>query len=439
METENGEGQVQVHLKTKQEHYAVPDVPYAIEGSVTTTELNIFLNALLQDKDVGNVDFDFLVFDEYLRGRLCDHLREKAISFEDAIEIEYVERFPAPEPQDCLLHDDWVSAVKTRGKWILTGCYDNTINIWTSKGKHKLTIPGHTAPIKAVDWISLDDEAGRFVSSSQDQTAMLWKWNIASNAVECISVCKGHERGVDSVGVSPDAQRFATGSWDTMLKIWSAELDDSAEGASKRVKESGVRTPKMTLQGHRESISAVQWMDGTTLLTGSWDHTLKVWDLNMEGIKTEISTNKSIFDANYSNLNRLIVTASADKNLRLYDARTNRKSFIFISYLFNFVTSNNFTEGSVVRNTYLGHNAWVQTVMWSTTEEFLFVSGAYDNQNKLWDCRSPKAPLYDLLGHGEKVFDIDWTNPKYIVSGGADNTVRVFKSRKAQGEDMDTK
>lgn len=75
------------------------------------------------------------------------------------------------------------------------------------------------------------------------------------------------------------------------------------------------------------------------------------------------------------------------------------------------------SEGSVVRNTYLGHNAWVQTVMWSTTEEFLFVSGAYDNQNKLWDCRSPKAPLYDLLGHGEKVLDIDWSIPStlYLV------------------------
>lgn len=80
----------------------------------------------------------------------------------------------------------------------------------------------------------------------------------------------------------------------------------------------------MTLQGHRECISAVQWMDDYTLLTGSWDHTMKVWDLNMEGVKAEISTNKSIFDASYSNLNKLIITASADKNIRLYDPRTNR-------------------------------------------------------------------------------------------------------------------
>lgn len=81
----------------------------------------------------------------------------------------------------------------------------------------------------------------------------------------------------------------------------------------------------MTLQGHRECISAVQWINSETLLTSCWDHTMKIWDLNLEGIKSEISTNQAIFDASYSNLNGLIITASADKNIRLYDNRTNRK------------------------------------------------------------------------------------------------------------------
>jgi ribosome biogenesis protein YTM1 len=30
---------------------------------------------------------------------------------EAVIEIEYVERQPAPEPEDALAHDDWVAAV----------------------------------------------------------------------------------------------------------------------------------------------------------------------------------------------------------------------------------------------------------------------------------------------------------------------------------------
>lgn len=72
-------------------------------------------------------------------------------------------------------------------------------------------------------------------------------------------------------------------------------------------------------------MSGVQWMNEQSLLTSSWDHTLKIWDLAMEGVKSEISGNKSFFDISYSQLNGLIITASADKNLRLYDPRSNRK------------------------------------------------------------------------------------------------------------------
>lgn len=96
---------------------------------------------------------------------------------------------------------------------------------------------------------------------------------------------------------------------------------------------------------------------------------------------------------------------------------------------FSFLVAN--SAGAVVKNTYLGHSQWVTSVCWSKTEEHLFISGSYDTFVKLWDMRSPKAPLFDLLGHEDKVHDCDWSNPKYMVSGGADNSVRIFKSKKA--------
>lgn len=341
----------------------MPDVPYSVNANVTSNELNTLLKTLLEGSlDVislsSQLEFDFLLLNEYLKGRLSDHLREKAISSEDNIVLEYVEKYPPPEPLDSLLHDDWVAAVQMCDKWILSGCYDNTVNIWNTKGEHYLTIPGHTMPVRAVAWISLDENRGKFISCSQDQTAILWDWVIDVNLVECISVYKGHERGIDSVAVSPKKDHFVTGSWDTMLKMWSINLDESEQSSQFEKKRSKIensvvkvsfknykylneneeklinlyqmvllQTPIMTLQGHRECISAVQWIDFETILTSSWDHTMKIWDLNLEGIKSEISTNKSIFDASYSHLNRLIVTASADKNIRLYDNRTNREYF----------------------------------------------------------------------------------------------------------------
>lgn len=42
---------------------------------------------------------------------------------------------------------------------------------------------------------------------------------------------------------------------------------------------------------------------------------------------------------------------------------------------------------------------------------------------------SPKVPLYDLLGHEDKVLCSDWSLAKYMISGGADNTLRIFKSK----------
>lgn len=212
----------------------MPDTPYSILAQVSTADLNTLINSVLREAlpEFQDVEFDFLVSGEFLRGLLGDHLRDRQISFEDVIEIEYVERFPAPEPQDCLLHDDWVSAVETRGKWILTGTYDNTVNLWTTKGEHKLTIPGHSGPVKAVTWIELTETRGVFASGAQDQNAMIWEWDLAQNSVECVHVCKGHERGIDALVVNPKGDKMATGSWDTMIKVWATSTDDVAGGGT---------------------------------------------------------------------------------------------------------------------------------------------------------------------------------------------------------------
>ena len=51
---------------------------------------------------------------------------------------------------------------------------------------------------------------------------LIWEWDLSSNVVSCKWICKGHERSVESLRADPSASMIATGSWDGMLKVWSA-------------------------------------------------------------------------------------------------------------------------------------------------------------------------------------------------------------------------
>ncbi|XP_050434374.1 ribosome biogenesis protein WDR12 homolog [Adelges cooleyi] len=410
--------QIQIKFITKQEKYAVPDYPFAVDSKIQCENLNNLVNELLKEKlsdDNGackKVDFDFLVNDELLRSPLDVHLSQKNVSSESTVVVEYMEATPSPEPLDCLIHDDWVSAIHFKSPWILTGCYDNSVHIWNSKGKHKIGIAGHTGPVKAVQWVSISEDSAVFVSGSQDQSIRVWDWDIKKGTTSCLQIGRGHERAVECISVSPDSTRFATGGWDALLKIWSSDPNyEPADVPTKKKKsETKVMPPIMTLKGHKENISSVHFINNSDLLTASWDHTIKHWDGELGGLKSEIVGNKSFFDHDYSQLTGSVITCSSDRHIRLYDLRSK--------------------EGSLVKGTYSSHKQWVTTVRWSKTDEYQFVSGGYDNQMKMWDTRSPKVPLFELTGHEEKVLCSDWSNNKLILSGGADNTVRIFKNKK---------
>ena len=51
-----------------------------------------------------------------------------------------------------------------------------------------------------------------------------FRWDVNANSIDCMNACKGHERSVDCVAVDQSKSLLASGSYDTNLKIWDANL-----------------------------------------------------------------------------------------------------------------------------------------------------------------------------------------------------------------------
>ena len=278
-------------------------------------------------------------------------------------------------------HDDWVSSVAVLGDLVLTGCYDNTVNIWRVSGAKVLVIPGHNQPVKTVAWINKDT----FVSGGGDQVVNMLRWSEESNSVEMVNCCRGHERSVECVGVAGGGAVFSTGGWDNTVKIWSGNMvgeegkSEAGESAAKRSKGGGVtRTPLQTLGGHKEAVSGLAWMEANTLASASMDHTIKLWDVELGGLKHEIVGNKAFFSLSHNPISGSLLASSADRSVRMYDPRTGAEQ--------------------IVTSVFTSHTGWVSKVTWCQGSDNLFVTSSYDNLVKMWDARSSRTPLFDLSG-----------------------------------------
>lgn len=417
--------QLMVKFVTKEKKYSVPDFPYSIQVNSSIETLNALIKSILKDdfksdefqSNLETIEFDFYVNGNYLQSTLGELINSNGdIKIESVIEIEYTERNPPPEPVDTVTVDDWVSSIRGFNNYILIGCYDNTVQLWNTDGKPLNSFSGHTGSVKAVCWSQPQDHKSElcFLSASHDQSIIVWNLNKDKNVIIKTHKCVGHTESVECIDVNMENNKFVSGSWDKMLKLWelSEETEIVGESQNKKKKSDAnihLKTPIITLSGHNENISTCCWMDDKTVSTGSWDHSIKIWDVYVgQETRTLKNSSKIFLTIDYSNKNKLIAAGLNDSTVRIYDPRSD--------------------EGNLVKISLTSHTGWCSSVFWSKSDENLLVTGSYDNSAKLWDIRNTKSSLYDLLGHEDKVLCVDWSLKNLILTGSADNTFKMYKT-----------
>jgi predicted regulator of Ras-like GTPase activity (Roadblock/LC7/MglB family) len=195
---------------------------------------------------------------------------------------------------------------------------------------------------------------------------------------------KGHHGSVWSVNFSPDGQTIVSGSADGTLKLWNVD-----------------GTERMTFKGHQGKVWSVNFSpNGQTIVSGSADGTLKLW--NVDGTERMMLKGRQgkVLSVNFSPDGQTLVSGSMDGTVKLWNM------------------------DGMERMMLKGHQGKVWSVNFSPDGETI-VSGGADGTLKLWNVDGTERVT--LTGHQGSIWSVNFSpDGETIVSGGADGTLKLW-------------
>lgn len=263
-------------------------------------------------------------------------------------------------------HTDSVSSIgfSSDGEMLATGGMDGKVRVWKRVGKEdwkKWTFLTELQGPDEVVWIRWHPKGPVLLAGSNDST--VWLWQLPSG--NTMQVFAGHTGPVQSGSFTPDGKRIITGDGDGTLIFWDprspspifklsssdARFDVESVislavnpastlavvgGANGSVRVVSLSKGEVVgaLGGHKESesVEAIAFVDlagagqvgtGGVVVTGATDGKACIWDLSTMRLRATLEHEDAI--TTLLNLpspkSHLIVSASADKTLRTWDAR----------------------------------------------------------------------------------------------------------------------
>jgi small GTP-binding protein len=202
----------------------------------------------------------------------------------------------------------------------------------------------------------------------------------------------------DSVAITPDDRYVIFGA--------AAKINPSDEFA-KCIVHVGEFTSGRVLKrllGHTNAVNAVAITpDGKQIVSGSKDHTIRVWDLvSGNEIKVINAHDASIRSLALTRDGTYAVSGSEDNSAQVWDLK----------------------KGTRLR-TFEGHDSWVRAVA-ITPDSQLVVTGSFDLTLKVWELATGRL-VYTLSGHKGVIYSVAITpDGRYALSGSGDRTVKIW-------------
>ncbi len=240
----------------------------------------------------------------------------------------------------------------------------------------------------------------------------------------------GHTNSVWSVAISSNGRTLVSGSEDKTIKLWNLETGQL----------------RHTLAGHADTVRSIALSaDGQTLVTGSGDKTIKLWNLQTGKLRRTLEGHSGpVWSVALSPDGQTLVSGGEDNTIKIWHLQTGELRRLLFGHsgrVFSVAISpdgQTLATGSAdktiklwnlstgeLRGTLEGHADAVRSVAFSPNGGNL-ASSSWDGTIKLWNPRTGER-LHTLQGHTAQVVSAAFSSDgQTLASASLDKTIKIW-------------